>query len=416
MKAMFRGLRDDNGQPIFQPSLTAGTPGTLYGESILYPSNGAWDAEQALAGDTSAAILAVRQDISYKILTEAVISDADGQGHPQPRAAGRGGHARRDAGRVPGGQPHQPPGTGATRFPFAVLAPAALTRWASLTVAELREHGTSLPDTALERILAGCELAIAQWAGPLDFDEDGRSSSRRDRLGARADAPAPAPGADRGVVRRGHPPWRRDRARPDGYRVEERYLRRLAMALWGEWTRVTHTPLDDSAVRSHRACPAGPAGAERPARDGQPRCGPVVRGPTASTSASATSCCGRSAPRTRPCRARSPTPPRWPAMRYRTRVAIQAPVEVRDPAGGVSHAYETIPTSTRSRRPWCRRSRSRDGPGHGRGPLRDRARRAPPRGAARDGRARRARRLRHRPGRADARARETVLVAQRVAI
>jgi hypothetical protein len=30
-------------------------------------------------------------------------------------------------------------------------------------------------------------------------------------------------------------------------------------------------------------------------------------------------------------------------MRYRTRVAIQAAVEVRDPAGGVSHIYETIP-------------------------------------------------------------------------
>jgi hypothetical protein len=33
-------------------------------------------------------------------------------------------------------------------------------------------------------------------------------------------------------------------------------------------------------------------------------------------------------------------------MRYRTRVAIQAPVEVRDPAGGVSHAYETMPALT----------------------------------------------------------------------
>lgn len=30
-------------------------------------------------------------------------------------------------------------------------------------------------------------------------------------------------------------------------------------------------------------------------------------------------------------------------MRYRTRVAIQAPVEVRDPAGGVTQGYETIP-------------------------------------------------------------------------
>jgi hypothetical protein len=29
-------------------------------------------------------------------------------------------------------------------------------------------------------------------------------------------------------------------------------------------------------------------------------------------------------------------------MRYRTRVAIQAPVEVRDPSGGVTQSYETI--------------------------------------------------------------------------
>ena len=48
-----------------------------------------------------------------------------------------------------------------------------------LTVAELREHVESaLPDTALERLLAGCELAIAQWAGPLSFDEDGAVADR----------------------------------------------------------------------------------------------------------------------------------------------------------------------------------------------------------------------------------------------
>jgi hypothetical protein len=44
-------------------------------------------------------------------------------------------------------------------------------------------------------------------------------------------------------------------------------------------------------------------------------------------------------------------------MRYRTRVAIQAPVEVRDPAGGVSHAYETIEELTSSPPRWCPRSR-----------------------------------------------------------
>lgn len=30
-------------------------------------------------------------------------------------------------------------------------------------------------------------------------------------------------------------------------------------------------------------------------------------------------------------------------MRFRTRVAIQSPLEVRDPAGGVSYDWETVP-------------------------------------------------------------------------
>ncbi len=124
----FRGLRDANGQPIFQPSLTAGTPGTLYGESILYPTNGAWDATQAdlIAGDVSAAILAVRQDISYKILTEAVISDATGKVilnlAQQDAVAMRA--VMRVAFAVANPISLQAP-TEATRFPFAVLAPAA---------------------------------------------------------------------------------------------------------------------------------------------------------------------------------------------------------------------------------------------------------------------------------------------------
>jgi hypothetical protein len=40
---------------------------------------------------------------------------------------------------------------------------------ALLTVAQLREHvETSLPDAALERILASAGQAIATWAGPLE--------------------------------------------------------------------------------------------------------------------------------------------------------------------------------------------------------------------------------------------------------
>jgi HK97 family phage major capsid protein len=81
LRSALRGLRDGNNNPIFIPSLVGGTPGTLYGEPIRYVSNGAWDSSLAtlIAGDTNAAILGVRQDITYKMLTESVISDADGK-------------------------------------------------------------------------------------------------------------------------------------------------------------------------------------------------------------------------------------------------------------------------------------------------------------------------------------------------
>ena len=80
IKGAFRGLRDANGGLLFQPSLQAGTPGTLHGESIQYVNNGSWQNAEAdmVAGDWSQAIIGVRQDITYKILTEAVIQDGNG--------------------------------------------------------------------------------------------------------------------------------------------------------------------------------------------------------------------------------------------------------------------------------------------------------------------------------------------------
>lgn len=80
MRAAFRNLRDDNGQPIFTPEIPGSTPATLWGEPINYVSNAAWDGDVAslLTGDWNQAILATRQDITYKMLTEASIHDDTG--------------------------------------------------------------------------------------------------------------------------------------------------------------------------------------------------------------------------------------------------------------------------------------------------------------------------------------------------
>ena len=80
-KSSFRGLRDKNGGLIFQPSLSAATPSTLYAQPINYVKNGAWDKTQALmlGGDFSQAVYSIRQDMTYKVLDQAVISDGDGK-------------------------------------------------------------------------------------------------------------------------------------------------------------------------------------------------------------------------------------------------------------------------------------------------------------------------------------------------
>lgn len=69
--------------PVFQPpqgGFPDTMPGSLFGYPFVEVDNGGWDATEAhiIGGDFSKAIIGLRQDISFKVFTEGVISDGDG--------------------------------------------------------------------------------------------------------------------------------------------------------------------------------------------------------------------------------------------------------------------------------------------------------------------------------------------------
>ena len=80
MEARFRSLRDQNGQLLYMPALTSEVPDTLVGRSLMYDNTGVFDSDTALmiAGDFSKAVYSIRQDLTYKILDQAIIQNTDG--------------------------------------------------------------------------------------------------------------------------------------------------------------------------------------------------------------------------------------------------------------------------------------------------------------------------------------------------
>ncbi len=78
-RGKLRNVRDTLGQPIFQASMQNRGQYTLDGAPIDFPLNGAVSSTYyTICGDWSQLVYAMRQDITYKILTEAVIQDAGG--------------------------------------------------------------------------------------------------------------------------------------------------------------------------------------------------------------------------------------------------------------------------------------------------------------------------------------------------
>ena len=76
-KAKLRGVRDDLGNPIFKSDMQGSTQYALDGAPLYFSENGAFDAtiSQLVAGSFGKAVYSIRQDITTKILDQAVIQD-----------------------------------------------------------------------------------------------------------------------------------------------------------------------------------------------------------------------------------------------------------------------------------------------------------------------------------------------------
>ena len=133
LEAKFRNLRDKNNQLLYTPGLTSEMPVSLVGRPMKYDEANIFDTSKALmvAGDFRKGVYSIRQDITYKVLDQAIIQNTDGtiaynlaqQDMVALRCVMRLG--------VQIANPVTRRG-GSTGYPFAILAPATNTQAAKV--------------------------------------------------------------------------------------------------------------------------------------------------------------------------------------------------------------------------------------------------------------------------------------------
>jgi HK97 family phage major capsid protein len=79
-KAALRGIRGTDGQLLFQQDMTSATKMSIAGVPVSFPANGAFDPSDALliAGDWKKAVYSWRQDITFKIFDQGVVTNDSG--------------------------------------------------------------------------------------------------------------------------------------------------------------------------------------------------------------------------------------------------------------------------------------------------------------------------------------------------
>jgi HK97 family phage major capsid protein len=126
---LIQGRSSGSGEPIYRPNLEqgpGGATGSLYGYDLREVRNGAFDATQAdlIIGDWSKAIIGLRQDMTFTMSDSAVIADATGK--VIMSAFQSDSKILRCVMRLAFATANPVTalnGTGATRYPFGILAP-----------------------------------------------------------------------------------------------------------------------------------------------------------------------------------------------------------------------------------------------------------------------------------------------------